>query len=182
MIVDGKFVEAAVNSHKPGYRVTGKALFVPVQDKGKLREMLDMYFDPMTAVSQHYELRSGKARIGPIAADVNVQSLLAMRADLPEPVTRRVRSGERTPTASFEHPTSETLEAPMTDTSVNTSEPRSLKRKAATEGVEDATVATPSTTRQNFSSLKSLMVIDAGGKSSPLSGQGSVQKSRKSRR
>lgn len=50
MIKKSKFVTGAEKSHKPGYRATGKALFVPSQDDATMRKLLETYFDPMTHV------------------------------------------------------------------------------------------------------------------------------------
>lgn len=181
MIVDGKFVEAALGSHKSGYRKTGKALFVPVQDHIKLREMLETYFDPTTRVSKHYELRPNGTEIASRAAEINVQSLLAMRTDLPEPATKRHRSGEPTSSTSSDLSASESF-GPFTTSALRKAPvPQGLKRKADTEDAEDAGPAlrkhirTPST-RHRFSGLQSLQLIDARGDSSPASWQGSARK------
>jgi len=45
------FVTQAAKSHKPGYRATGKALFVPCHDSAALRKLLGTYFDPMAYIS-----------------------------------------------------------------------------------------------------------------------------------
>jgi hypothetical protein len=47
------FVTQAAKSHKPGYRATGKALFVPCHDSAALRQLLETYFDPMSYVGHH---------------------------------------------------------------------------------------------------------------------------------
>ena len=47
------FVTQAAKSHKPGYRATGKALFVPRHDSAALRKFLETYFDPMSHISHH---------------------------------------------------------------------------------------------------------------------------------
>ncbi|KAM0716335.1 hypothetical protein Q7P37_007780 [Cladosporium fusiforme] len=185
MIVDGKYVEAAVNSHKSGYRITGKALWVPVQDRIKLREMLEIYFNPMTAVSKHYDLQPNESKIAQKAAEINVNTLLIMRTELPEPVHRRFKSVERAPTPSSEPVPSDTYGPLARPTLATTPAPQALKRKAAADDVGDVrmgskkSATTPSTKQQMFSGLKSLMVIDAGGDSSPLSWHGSARKSRR---
>lgn len=53
MMRRNNFVTDAEKSHKPGYRATGKALFVPVQDDATIRKLIKTYFDPMTHVSHH---------------------------------------------------------------------------------------------------------------------------------
>lgn len=50
---NSSFVTQAQKSHKPGYRASGKALFVPVLNDAALRNLLETYFDPMTHIS-HY--------------------------------------------------------------------------------------------------------------------------------
>lgn len=50
---NSSFVTQAEKSHKPGYRASGKALFVPVLNDASLRNLLETYFDPMTHIS-HY--------------------------------------------------------------------------------------------------------------------------------
>lgn len=182
MIVHGKYVEAAINSHKSGYRLTGKALWVPVQDRAKLREMLEIYFNPMTAVGSHYEMQPNEPQIARDAAEVNVDSLLALRTDLPEPVNKRFKSAERTPTPSSEHLASQTAMLMTNSSQSNTPVPQTLKRKAGTDNVEalgsatKKSFTTPSTKQRMFSGLKSLMVIDAGGDSSPPFWQNSARK------
>lgn len=47
------FITQAAKSHKPGYRATGKALFVPRHDSAALRQLLETYFDPMAHISHH---------------------------------------------------------------------------------------------------------------------------------
>lgn len=58
MVKKSRFVTDAEKSHKPGYRATGKALFVPVQDDATMRRMLDTYFNPMTYVGHHVRVVS----------------------------------------------------------------------------------------------------------------------------
>jgi len=57
-IKKGVFVTQAAKSHKPGYRATGKALFVPRHDSAALRQLLEAYFDPMTHISHHVSTRN----------------------------------------------------------------------------------------------------------------------------
>jgi len=52
------FVTQAAKSHKPGYRATGKALFVPCHDNAVLRKLLETYFDPMAHISHHVRIFS----------------------------------------------------------------------------------------------------------------------------
>jgi hypothetical protein len=60
MMRRNNFVTDAEKSHKPGYRATGKALFVPVQDDATMRKLLKTYLDPMTHVSHHVSDHSTK--------------------------------------------------------------------------------------------------------------------------
>jgi hypothetical protein len=63
MMRRNNFVTDAEKSHKPGYRATGKALFVPVQDDATIRKLLKTYFDPMTHVSHHVSDHSIKSTV-----------------------------------------------------------------------------------------------------------------------
>jgi hypothetical protein len=53
MIKKSVFTTQAAKSHKPGYRATGKALFVPRHDNAALRQLLETYFNPMAYISHH---------------------------------------------------------------------------------------------------------------------------------
>lgn len=58
MAKKSSFIVAARNSKKPGYRATGKALYVPAQDDDSIRELLETYFDPMTHCGHHVSVDS----------------------------------------------------------------------------------------------------------------------------
>lgn len=181
MIIDGKYVEQAVNSHKSGYRLTGKALYVPVQDHAKLQELLKIYFDPRTAVRQHYVQRPDEIQNAQRVAEINLKSLQTMRADLPESA-KRIRSGDRTPTPTPSPYVSQPYVPAGRSALVKLQIAQGIKRKAATDNVRDTRASarkkttTPSARNQ---SLQSLMLIDACGDSSPLSWQGSAHKPRR---
>jgi hypothetical protein len=107
MIRKNKFVVDAEKSHKPGYRATGKALFVPAHDDATMRKLLETYFNPMTHINHHVSVdprefdgmdadvltgRQYGARVtnGSIAKEMqtNMRLLRAMGAELPPPATR----------------------------------------------------------------------------------------------
>lgn len=58
MIRKNKFVVDAEKSHKPGYRATGKALFVLAHDDATMRKLLESYFNPMTHINHHVSVVS----------------------------------------------------------------------------------------------------------------------------
>jgi hypothetical protein len=103
MIKESKFVKDAEKSHKPGYRATGKPLFVPTQDDATLRKLLATYFDPMTHIDHHVRPRSSGNKIdlltkqqyaarsanGLIESELqtNVRLIRALATDLPPPAT-----------------------------------------------------------------------------------------------
>lgn len=61
LVRKSKFIVAAAKSKKPGYRATGKALFVPVQDGPSIRRLLETYFDPMTHIGHRVSAQSSHA-------------------------------------------------------------------------------------------------------------------------
>lgn len=61
LVKKSRFIVAAAKSKKPGYRATGKALFVPVQDGPSIRRLLETYFDPMTHIGHRVSIRFSHA-------------------------------------------------------------------------------------------------------------------------
>lgn len=200
------FVTQAAKSHKPGYRATGKALFVPCHDSAALRQLLETCFDPMAHISHHVSILVNfdlcerrtllmvEPKYGPPpAAEVmeehmqtNQRLLIDLANDIPSPATPhgqksmaasdygRSESAECTPVRSRPDvpaavvPTSKKLCATP---SVNLRpQTRAKKRGLCIEEVEQSTAKRAATflrTQLHFTSLRTLKVIDADGKSSP---------------
>lgn len=183
-IKKSEFVKEAAKSHKPGYRETGKALFVPVQDTATLRKLLDKYYDPTSLLHQFYEPCTDTKRIEE-AAQINGRSLKSLGTGLAEPATphrSKLKSLAATPTTSDpELPTSPSFapeaEVPSTFNTPSvrnrrlTEKKRQLDEEAETRAAKR--VATPATRARRFTSLVTSFAIDAAGKSSPLSVMGS---------
>jgi hypothetical protein len=188
MIKKSKFVTDAEKSHKPGYRATGKPLFVPAPDDATLRKLLETYFDPMTLVGHHYEARTAHDRVES-EIQTNLRLIKGLAIDLPLPATPH-RSKSKASAVSEQENFSSYQSTPLTSAhdmkasqdfavtsetllmtpSIKTRR-QSQRNKRALDVEEAETrdskrLATP-INRLQFTSLRSSRMIDANDRSSP---------------
>ncbi|GAB7327766.1 hypothetical protein MBLNU13_g11577t2 [Cladosporium sp. NU13] len=191
MMRRNNFVTDAEKSHKPGYRATGKALFVPVQDDATIRKLLEIYFDPMTHISHHYGSRIANETIES-EMKTNIRLIRGMAADLPPAATPH-RSKKKPfgviPSGESDLPSTQSTPMPSAPDALpsqafaatssmiqqtlmagNCKRTRQSKRALDTEEAEfsdNKRFATPKTVRRLFTSFRSSALIDANDKSSP---------------